>query len=117
MSSKLTLQIYSGYSLLMGLAFLFMASSVIESVGGIPTPLLVVTQQIWGIYIIGVGAIAWFMSGTENADFFKGLVVLTGLVVIVTLYHIFAKGFGAPPLYVNTLVNAAVCFVAFTKMR
>ena len=58
MNSKLTLQVYSAYSLLMGLAFLPMPSAVIESVDGIPTTVLVATQQIWGIYIIGVGAIA-----------------------------------------------------------
>ena len=57
------------------------------------------------------------MSGTEDSGFFNGLVVLTGLAVIVTLYHIIAQGLGAPPLYVNTVVNAAVCVVAFTKMR
>lgn len=117
MNTKLTLQVYAGYSLLMGLSFLLMASRIIESVGGVPTPILIATQQIWGIYIIGVGAISWFMSGTDNADFFKGLTTLTGLVVILTLYHIFMKDMGAAPLYVNTLVNAVVAGISFTKMR
>ena len=117
MNTKITLQVYAGYSLLMGLAFIFMASSIIESMGAVPSALFIATQQIWGVYIIGIGAISWFMSDTENADFFKAMTILTGLVVVVTIYHIVAKGMGAPPLYINVLVNAAVGGISFTKMR
>ncbi len=118
MNIKLTLQIYAVYSLLMGAAFLFMAGMVIEGMGIMaPGELFIATQQIWGTYIIGIGSIAWFMSGSENADFFKGMVTLTGLVVIVPLYHIFVQGIGGPPVYINVVVNGAVCAICWPKMR
>ena len=117
MNTQRTLQVYAGYSLLMGLAFIFMAGNIIESMGAVPNDLFIATQQIWGVYIIGIGAISWFMSDTDNADFFKAMTILTGLIVVVTLYHISAKGLGAPPLYVNVVVNAAVGGISFTKMH
>ena len=118
MNTKLTLQIYAGYSLLMGLAFIFMAGKIIEGMGVVePGNLFIATQQIWGTYIIGIGAISWFMSGSEEADFFKGMVTLTGLVVVVTLYHIFMMGIGGPPVYINIVVNGAVAAMCWPKMR
>ncbi len=117
MNTKLTLQVYSGYSLLIGFSFLGMAGTVIEGMGITPTPELIATQQIWGAYIVGIGVLVWFLSGLEDKAFFKGLVSLTGLVVIWSLYHIIAKDLGAPPIYINTVVNAAVCAFWYPKMR
>ena len=118
MNTKLALQVYAGYSLLMGVAFIFMAGKILDGMGVMnPSDLFIATQQIWGTYIIGIGAIAWFMSGSEEADFFKGMVTLTVLVVVVTLYHIFIKGIGGPPVYINIVVNGAVAAICWPKMR
>lgn len=95
-----------------------MASKILDGMGAMmPSDLFVATQQIWGVYIMGIGSIAWFMSGTESADFFKGMATLTGLVVIVTLYHIIVQGVGGPRVYVNVVVNGAVCAMCWPKMR
>ena len=118
MNTKLVLKVYAVYSLLMGAVFLFMAAKVLDGMGVMePSSLFMATQQIWGTYIVGVGAIAWFMSGSEEADFFKGMVTLTGLVVVVTLYHIFIQGLGAVPLYLNIVVNGGVAAFCWPKMR
>jgi len=118
MNTKLVLKVYAVYSLLMGAAFLLMAAKVLDGMGVMePSSLFIATQQIWGTYIIGIGSIAWFMSGSEETDFFKGMITLTGLVVIVTLYHIFIQGLGAVPLYLNVVVNGAVAAFCWPKMR
>lgn len=64
-----------------------------------------------------MGSIAWFMSGSEDADFFKAIVTLTGLVGPVTLYHIFIMGIGGGPWYLNVVVNGAVAAICFPKIR
>jgi len=120
MNLKLIFTIYSVYSILLGLAFMFVPSTVMEGAGITPTTDLVVTQQIWGAAVIGIGWIAFQLRGADdNAALIgvaKSFMVVAALPLIVTGYH-FTLGFAGPPIYINFLINLFVIVGIFMKAK
>ncbi len=120
MSLKLIFTIYSIYNILLGLAFIFVPSAVMDGAGITPTTDLVVTQQIWGAAIIGIGWVAFQLRGADDNAVLIGVVksfmVVAALTLIVTAYH-FTLGFAGPPIYINFLINLIVIVGIFIKTK
>ena len=80
-----------------------------------------VTQQIWGAALVGLGWIAFNLRDTDGNSALMGVaksfLVVTGLVVALTLYHILLWDVGGAPVYINILINAAAFVLIFLKTR
>jgi hypothetical protein len=112
--------IYSVYNILLGASFIFVPTVVMQGAGITPTPDLVVTQQIWGAGLVGIGVLAYKAKMVSDSNNFSALVlgfVLTcTLVVVVTIYHL-VQGISGPPVYMNLAVNALIGIGLFMKSR
>ena len=112
--------IYSIYNILLGASFIFIPTVVMQGAGITPTPDLVVTQQIWGAGLVGIGVLAYKAKMVNDSSNFSALVlgfVLTcALVVVVTIYHLL-QGISGLPVYMNLAVNTLIGFGLFIKSR
>ena len=120
MNLKLVFTIYSIYNILLGLAFVFVPSTIMKGAGVTPTADLMVTQQIWGAAVIGIGWVAFQLRGADdNAALLgvvKSFIVVSALILVVTVYH-FILGFAGPPIYINFVINLFVLIGIFMKAK
>ena len=120
MNLKMIFTVYGVYNILLGLAFVLIPGPAMEGAGITPTPDLIVTQQIWGVALIGIGWIAWALRGAEGNESLvsvaKTFIVFAALSIAVTVYH-FMLGFSGPPIYINVLINLFALIGLFMKAK
>ena len=120
MNLKLTFTIYGIYNILLGLAFVFIPSNVMSGAGITPTTDIIATHQIWGAALIGIGWIAFKLKEADDnkalSSVAKGFIVVAGLPVIVTIYHMM-QGFAGPPIYMNIIINGLVAVFVLIKTK
>ena len=121
MSLKILFSVYGVYTILMGASFVLMPSMVMKGAGMEPTADLLLTQQIWGAALLGIGLVAWSLRGADENDALKGTVMamaeLAAIAAVVTIYHIVAKGVMGPPVILNLVVQLAAAGGIFLKIR
>ena len=115
MNTKLALRVYAGYSIIGGLTMIIYRAI---TQGADPTIApAIIAERSMGAYIVGLGAMVWLMSEIEEAAFYRGLIVMAALVVLVMLYNIVIAGAGVPPMYLAIIMNTFVIAVSWPKMR
>ncbi len=119
MNLKLIFTIYGIYNIAIGLSFIFMPGSAIQSAGITPTHELSATHQIWGAALIGIG---WFALKLRRADGNKTLIglanafiVFAALTIIITVYH-FLNGFAGPAIFLNVFIHLFTLVVLIIKI-
>lgn len=101
--------LYGGFIFLMGLSFVLIPSKAMQGAGISPTQDLIVTQQIWGVALIGLSLVAFKLREAEGNSALIGIaktfLVITALGIIVTVYH-FTLGYTGIAIYLNILISA-----------
>ena len=108
MQLKYILTLYGIYNIAVGVSFIFMPASAIQSTGINPTHELTATHQIWGAALIGIGWISIKLRGADGKrtliDVARGFIVFAALTITITVYH-FWVGFAGPAIFMNVIVH------------
>lgn len=120
MNLKVIFYVYGGYNLLLGLALVLMPSATMQGAGLTPTSDLVVTHQIWGAALMGIGLIALTLRGADGNDALRetarSFIIVCLLVVVITIYHLMI-GYAGPPIFLNITINALAGGGIFMKTK
>ena len=120
MNLKVIFYVYGGYNILLGLSFVLIPAVVMQGAGITPTADLIVTQQIWGTALMGIGLIALTLRGADGNDALRetarSFIIVCLLVVGITVYHL-AIGYAGPPIFLNIAINALAAGGIFMKTK